>query len=140
MSRFPTRPLALCLLLLPLAGPAPAQDAAPALPAWEQLTPAQRETLIAPIRERWNDEPAARAHMLRRAERWRDMSPEERQRARRGMKRWEDMSPERRHETRALFEHMRLLPEAEQQALRERWRTMTPAERERWIREHPPRD
>ncbi|MCD9033679.1 DUF3106 domain-containing protein [Luteimonas sp. Y-2-2-4F] len=138
MSRFPTRSLFLCLALL--AGPALAQDAAPALPAWDQLTPAQREALIAPMRERWNDEPESRAHMLRRAERWRDMSPEERQRAHRGMKRWEDMSPERRQETRALFEHMRRLPEAEQQALRERWRAMSPAERERWLREHRPRD
>ncbi len=40
-----------------------AQDAKPApppteaMPAWEQLSPAQRELLIAPVRDRWNREP-----------------------------------------------------------------------------------
>src|SRR3546814_15294094 len=63
-----------------------------ALPAWDQLTPTQREQLIAPTRERWNAEPAQRAELLERAQRWQQMSPEQRKHAHRGVKRWRHMS------------------------------------------------
>ena len=76
-------------------------------PAWDQLSAAQREQLIAPVRERWNTEPAERARMLEHAQRWKQMTPEQRQHARHGMKRWEHMSPEQRAQMRALFEQMR---------------------------------
>ena len=70
----PLRALALCLLLA-VAAPALAADPAAPLPAWEQLSAAQREQLIAPMRERWNAEPAQRARMLNHAQRWKQMSP-----------------------------------------------------------------
>jgi len=116
-----------------------AQAQSPAgLPAWEQLSQAQREELVAPIRERWNREPAARARMLEHARRWKSMSPEERSRARRGMHRWEHMDTQKRAKARALFESMRHLPDAERRALRERWKQMTPEQRRQWIEAHQP--
>src|SRR3546814_20337966 len=78
-----------------------------ALPAWDQLTPTQREQLIAPTRERWNAEPAQRAELLERAQRWQQMSPEQRKHAHRGVKRWRHMSDEQRAEARALYARMR---------------------------------
>ena len=70
MSRLPTLPLLLTLSLLP-AVPALAQSAAPApaarpapgatLPAWEQLSESQRESLLAPLRDRWNSADGASA-------------------------------------------------------------------------------
>jgi len=39
-------------LLSPLIGHA---QAPPPLPAWEQLTSAQRDRLIAPLQDRWNN-------------------------------------------------------------------------------------
>src|SRR5690606_2865911 len=75
---------AICAVAQP-APPAPAPQATSAapLPAWEQLSPGQREALIAPIRERWNASPEDRARMLEHARRWKSMPPEERERARR---------------------------------------------------------
>ena len=49
----------LALALLPAAAFAQQVAPAAALPAWEQLSDAQREQLIAPIRDRWNSAPAS---------------------------------------------------------------------------------
>jgi len=128
-----------------------------ALPPWEQLTPAQRELLVAPVRERWNASPDDRARMLERARRWQEMPPGQRARARRGMKRWEHMdpatragmrilfertrgmSPQQRRETFALYHNMRRMTPEQREALRKRWAEMTPAQRQEWMREHAPR-
>ena len=142
-------PIRACILacLLGVATPAAAAPPAPlsanpgpALPAWDQLSQAQRDLLVGPVRDRWDADPEARSRMLRHAERWQQMTPEQRQRARQGIKRWEHMSPERRREARVLFQHMRTLPDAEREALRERWKTMSPDERQRWLETHRPRD
>ncbi len=127
------------------------------LPAWEQLTPAQREELVAPLRARWNDNPGERAHMLERARRWQAMPPEQRARAHRGMKRWEHMDPARRAEMRALFERTRDMPRQQRretfalyhqmrrmtpeqrETLKQQWVRMTADERRAWMREHAPR-
>lgn len=62
---------ALLLLLMLAAVPALAQSGPPnALPEWDRLTPAQRDELVAPLRERWNSEPQQRTRMLRHAQRW----------------------------------------------------------------------
>lgn len=133
-----TLPLVLALLFAPAF--AWAQQAPTALPEWDQLTPQQREQLIAPMRERWNaSRPEKRRHMLDHAVRWQSMTPEERARARDGHKRWKHMPPERREQARALFEHMRTLPEPERRAMVDRWKAMTPDERKAWVEAHPPR-
>ena len=63
-------PLLFLPLLLACAAPAFAQQAPP-LPEWDKLTPAQREALIAPVRERWNNTPPERRqNLLDRAQRW----------------------------------------------------------------------
>jgi hypothetical protein len=134
-------------------GPAGAQDSAPrqapvhaaqaapaALPAWEQLTPAQRDLLVAPLRERWNANPGERARMYGHAERWRSMTPEQRARARRGLGHWEHMDPARRREMRALFEKMRTMAPEQRKALRDQWHGMTQAQRSAWVEANPPKD
>ena len=133
-------------------GDPPAQP----LPAWDQLSQAQRDTLVAPLRERWNRKTEARARMYRRAERWQSMTPEQRERAHRGMHRWERMDPARRAQMRALFESTRDMPRAqrretmalframlemspaEREDLRQRWPRMTAEARQQWLREHAP--
>ncbi|RNF84142.1 DUF3106 domain-containing protein [Montanilutibacter psychrotolerans] len=139
-TRTPTRALLRTTLLTLLFAAAPAFAGDPAtLPAWEQLTQAQRDQLIAPVRERWNAEPAQRTRMLERARRWQQMSPDQRHRAHRGMRRWEHMSPENRVYFRALFEKMRELEPAQRDELRQRWRAMTPEQRKAWVEANPPR-
>lgn len=144
MLRRPILPLLFALILLP-ATPLLAQTAAPAaapgaaLPNWEQLSPAQREALLAPLRDRWNGADAGqRQRMLAHGQRWQSMSPEERDKARRGLRRFEHMSPEQREQARALFGQMRTLSPAQRDALRERWSQMTPEQRKDWVRENPP--
>ncbi len=131
----------LALLMLsaaPLAWSHSSSQSAETLPAWEQLTPAQREQLIAPLREHWNTQPQSRARMLHHAQRWQQLDPKQRTRARHGMHRLETMSPEQRTQARAMYEHMRNLPEAERRALRERWKKMTPEERKTWMQKNHP--
>lgn len=137
--RLPTILLALACLgatLSPVL--ASEQAAAPPLPSWDKLTPAQRETLIAPVRERWNAEPESRHRMLNHATRWQAMTPEQRKRARHGMHRWQEMRPEQREEMRALFARMRTLDPEGRQALKAKWRQMTPEQRAEWVKANPP--
>jgi len=129
--------LALLSLLL-AAGLGSAHAATPAgaiPPAWEQLTPAQREQLIAPLRQRWNSQPQSRARMLQHAQRWQQLAPDQRRRAQRGIQRLERMTPQQRQELRALYQHMQQLPEAERRRLRERLKTMTPEQRRAWLQQ-----
>jgi len=128
------------LLLLIVAAPAWAQDKpAAALPAWEQLTAEQRELLIAPVRERWNSDPAARARMLEHAQGWKKMTPEQRSRARQGMKRFENMSPEQREQARAVFSHTESMTPEQRKQFRTQWESMTPEQRRTWTQQHPPK-
>jgi hypothetical protein len=119
----------------PPAGGAPARNA-PALPEWDKLTPAQREAIIAVVRERWNGNPGERRRVLQHAERWRQMTPEQRRNAQQGQRRWEQMSPEQRKRARADYAQTRDLPPEERAALREKLKAMSPEERREWLRTH----
>jgi len=119
MNRLIRMSLALALLagatpLATFAAPPPPADtdadAGPPLPDWEHLSAQQRELLIAPMRQRWNDAPQQRRRMFEHAQRWQSMTPEQRERARKGARRYADMSPQQREEARVLFERMRALP------------------------------
>lgn len=128
----------LALLLGPLL--AHGQQAAPRpapLPTWDQLTPAQRDVLTAPLRDRWNNSPESRASMLDRAQRWRTMSPDQRGHARRGMQRWDDMNPEQRAQARALFHATRSMDRDARRAFMDNWRRMTPQQKADWLKAHP---
>ena len=115
-----------------------AQDAKPdALPAWDQLTPAQRELLIAPVRDRWNREPERRPQLMEFAKRWQTMPPPQRERARQGMRRWEGMTPEQREQARALFHAVRDMDKDARRAFMDKWRQMSPQQQADWVRAHP---
>ena len=131
-------PLLLDTVLLAAPALALAQDARPdALPAWDQLTPAQRDLLIAPMRDRWNREPERRPQMLEFAKRWQSMPPPQRDRARHGMQRWEAMTPEQRDQARALFHAVRGMDKDARRAFMDKWRQMTPQQQADWVRTHP---
>jgi hypothetical protein len=126
-------PLLLTLLLTPAFAAPPAS-----MPAWEQLTPAQRALLVEPLRERWNDDPQARERLWQRAQRWQQMTPAQRARAHHGFDRWEHMDPEQRQTMRALFQTMRDMTPTQRDALRQQWRAMTPEQRRDWVRARTP--
>lgn len=148
-------------LALPLAAEpqsAPTGAAAATDPGnWEQLTPAQRELLVQPLRERWDAADAAqRQRMLAHARRWQEMPREERARARRGHERFDKLSPEQQQQLRVLYQRtrdmsreerqqalvlfhaMRGMSAEEREALRERWSRMNAADREAWVRANRP--
>ena len=136
-----TAPLFLLAALALAPAAALAQDAAkPAttpLPAWEQLSPAQRELLIAPVRDRWNREPDKRERFMEYAKRWKAMPQPQRERARHGMQRWEGMTAEQREQARALFHAVRGLDKDARHDFMEKWRQMTPQQRTDWVKAHP---
>lgn len=150
MNRRNTFSRSMCAALLACAGiasigtasaqkpppPARAAQDMPQPPEWERLSPAQREAIVAVMRERWNSNPRERARMLEHAERWQRMTPEQRRSAEQGKRRWEQMTPEQRKEARAAFEQGRHLPPAERAELREKLKAMTPEERREWLRTH----
>jgi hypothetical protein len=133
----------LTLMLLP--GLALAQTAAPSTapsspatyPDWEHLTPAQRDVLIAPLRDRWDTNPGERSRMFERAQRWQQLPPEQRKRAHDGIQRWDAMTPMQREQARALFHALRGMSKDERRAFLQQWQTMTPQERADWARTHP---
>ncbi|WP_222565129.1 DUF3106 domain-containing protein [Novilysobacter antarcticus] len=132
------RPIRLTFLtLLAAALCAPALASEPAMPEWDQLSAETRATLIAPIRDRWNSQPAGRERMLQRAQRWSEMSPEQRGNAHHGMDRWQHMSPAQRTEARALYSKMRGMDPGARKALRDQWRAMTPDQRKAWVQANP---
>ena len=123
----------LALLLLSLSASSWAQTTA--LPEWDALTPQQREALIAPLRDRWNNAaPPQRERMLQHGQRWQSMTPEQRELARRGRHRFENMTPAQREQARALFAQMRSMTPEQREALRERWGKMTPEQRQEWLK------
>lgn len=128
-------PMLVLLAMTALAPRVQAQNPQ-SLPAWEQLSPAQREQLIAPLRERWNSQPQLRTRMLRNAQRWQQLDPQQRQRAQRGLQRLEKMTPQQRQQARMLYRHMQQLPEAQRRALREQLRAMTPEQRRAWMQQN----
>lgn len=111
------------------------QEQSPPPPRWEQLTPAQREMIVAVMRDRWNDNPRERGRMLRHAERWKAMTPDQRRQAHQGMHRWADMKPEDRQRMRALYDESKRLSPQEREALRRKLQSMTPEERREWLRQ-----
>ncbi len=143
------RPLIVLVLLLAPALLAPAlafaQDKptsasplpAALLPEWDSLTSAQRDELIAPLRQRWNANPDERARLFQRAQRWKNMPADARERAHHGMRRFEKLSPEGREHARALFHAMRGMDAEQRKTLLEQWRAMTPQQRNDWGKAHP---
>jgi hypothetical protein len=118
------------------APPPTRQAKSPPLPAWEQLSQAQRDALIAPMRERWNQNPQQRIRMMNHAQRWQQMTPEQRKRAQQGKRRWDNMTPQQRAEARAMFEQGQSLSPEQRAALREKIKTMTPEQRRAWLKQH----
>lgn len=129
------RMTALALLAATVCAPAVATE--PTLPAWDQLSAETRATLIAPTRDRWNNDPEARERMLQRAQRWSALTPEQRSHARHGMDRWQHMSPAQRLEAQALYGRLRGLNPEARKALREQWRAMTEQQRKDWVEANP---
>ncbi len=140
---------------MPVAQAAPPRQGKTMPPlAWSNLDPAQQQ-LLAPVQGQWARLKPARQHRLAehaaqwanlpparqkiisdRLSRWAQMTPEQRRQLRENARAFHKLSPEEREKVRAASEHFRSLPPAQRQALRERWRRMSPAQRMQWANQH----
>lgn len=115
---------------------ASATSAAPPaeLPSWEQLTPEQRETLSAPLRERWNQGAyEQRLRWLQHAKRWQQLTPQERATARQGLRAYRQADPATREKLREVFKNLRGATPEQRASLREKWRSLSPEQRRAWL-------
>lgn len=123
------------MMMLALAFANAASAAPPAeLPSWEQLTPDQRETLSAPLRERWNQGAYdQRLRWLQHARRWQQLSPQERATARQGLRAYRQADPATREKLREVFKNLRDATPEQRAALRDKWRSLSPEQRRAWL-------
>jgi hypothetical protein len=154
MARLPTRSVRLTALSAPLlcaaalalatAWPALAQGTAGAKrsaasaaggtlltrnPSWSHLTPAQR-TALAPLEKEWSGIDALRKEKwLEIADRFPQMSPDERNRVQTRMTQWARMSPKERGEARLHYQELRQLTPAERQERWEKYQALPPEQR-----------
>jgi len=121
------------LLALVLAGGVRAAPPAE-LPAWDHLTPEQRDALSAPLRERWNQGAyEQRLRWLQHAKRWQQLTPQERATARQGLRAYRQADPATRGKLREVFKNLRDATPEQRTALREKWRALSPEQRRAWL-------
>lgn len=121
--------LTVAALGLALAFGAAAQGAAPA--SWQELSPAQRQTL-APLERDWASiEPGSRAKWLEIAARFPRMSANEQRRVQRRMAEWSRMTPADRGRARLQFQQAKEVPAAERQARWEAYQALPADERKK---------
>lgn len=100
-------------------------------PGWSQLTPAQR-TALAPLEKEWSGIDALRKEKwLEIADRFPQMSTEERNRVQARMTQWARMSPKERGEARLHYQELRQLTPAERQQRWEKYQALPPEQRAR---------
>ncbi len=134
--------------------PAPVDAGAPEQPlAWSSLSPGQQR-MLAPLQGQWAQLHPQRQHRLaenamrwaalpptrqqqiqERLTRWANMTPEQRRQLRENARAFHSLTPEERARVSAAFRKFQSLSPAERQALRERWRAMSPEQRRRWANE-----
>jgi hypothetical protein len=136
-----TRALLLVAVLAAVAAPSLAyaqSEAAPIpqgvrVPAWKQLSPAQRRDL-ARLADRWDTMPASRrVAILERWQRWQSIPPEQRETLRRGERNFQSMPAPLRAQMRRSLAAVAELPPAEQRRLRATWRSLSPELRREWL-------
>ena len=132
----PLRPLraSLLCLMLAVAGLAGAEP-----PAWNALTPTQRQAL-APLQRDWAAiDPAGKEKWLEMAARFPAMSAAERQRLQERMQDWARMSPEQRSRARLQYQETRQFPTDEKRARWEAYQSLSEEERMNLVqRARPP--
>lgn len=109
-----------CLIGLLLAAPASALDPPPAQSSQDQRPRVERDGA---------------------QNRWRQMSPQQRQQVREGVRTFRRMDPQQRQRTREAFHKYKSLPSEQRRALRKQWREQRePRHQPRPRRQQVPRD
>jgi len=116
------------LLLALLLGALGAAQAGPD-PAWETLTPAQKQVL-APLQRDWSSlDPSRREKWIEVAARYPTMSEDKRRRLQERMATWARMTPAERASARLQYQEIRQLPPEERQARWQAYQALSEEER-----------
>jgi Spy/CpxP family protein refolding chaperone len=111
---------------------------APLQKDWDTFSPRRQQRMLDKA-SRWVTLPEPRREEIRqRIDRWQKMTPAERDEARRNMQRFHDLTPEQRDELHAAFDRYRQLPADQRDALIRKWQQLSPAERERSLKQLGP--
>ena len=100
---------------------------------WPDLSAEQRERLVEGARSWQGMDAIEREQVRERLERWQALSPEQQAQVRERIQRLRRLTPDQRQRLQQARERFGSLPEAQQRALRERWKGMSRAERRAFL-------
>jgi Skp family chaperone for outer membrane proteins len=126
MARSVVTALKALLLLALFALPAYAAGKAstkpePKAPTWQQLSPPQKQVL-GELESQWEQQPdKLRNSLVRVANKYPKMKPEEQARVRRRITRWASLTPEQRQAARERYKQIKKQPPEKQKEVKKKW-------------------
>lgn len=92
-------------------------------PTWTQLTPPQQQVL-AELQSQWEQQPAKlRNNLVKVADKYPKMKPEEQERVRRRITHWASLTPEQRQAARKRYKQIKKQPVEKQKEVKQQWET-----------------
>jgi len=93
----------------------------PKAPAWKDLNPQQKQ-LLAELATQWDQQPdRLRNGLVKVANKYPKMKPDEQERVRRRITHWANLTPEQRDAARARFQHIKKQPPEKQKEVKKKW-------------------
>jgi type I site-specific restriction-modification system R (restriction) subunit len=114
--------LLLALFLLPAyaAGKASTKPE-PKAPTWQQLSPPQKQVL-GELQSQWEQQPdRLRNNLVKVANKYPKMKPQEQERVRRRITRWASLTPEQRQAARERYKQIKKQPPEKQREVKKKW-------------------
>lgn len=93
----------------------------PKAPAWKELNPQQKQ-LLAELEMQWDQQTdKLRNGLVKIANKYPKMKPEEQERVRRRITRWANLTPQQRDAARERFRHIKQQPPEKQKEVKQKW-------------------
>lgn len=90
-------------------------------PSWQQLNAAQKQ-LLSELAPQWDQQPdRLRNGLVKVANKYPKMKPEEQERVRRRITRWASLTPEQREAARRRFQQIKKQPPEKQKEVKKKW-------------------
>lgn len=109
------------LLCFPCLATDKAMPAAVTAPSWAQLTP-QQQQVLGELQSQWEQQPAKlRNNLVKVADKYPKMKPEEQERVRRRITHWASLTPEQRQAARKRYKQIKKQPVEKQKEVKQKW-------------------
>jgi type I site-specific restriction-modification system R (restriction) subunit len=93
----------------------------PKAPSWQQLSPQQKQVL-GELEPQWEQQPdRLRNNLVKVANKYPKMKPEEQERVRRRITRWASLTPEQRQAARERYKQLKKQPPEKQKEVKKKW-------------------